>query len=99
MVSGSVSYQGKPLPAGEVMWCNTQDGIAILRGGPIREDGTFVLDAPAGPARIAIHVADVKKTKPSRYVEIPAKYTDAEKSGLKYEAKEGENKDVKFDLQ
>ena len=28
-----------------------------------------------------------------------SKYTDAEKSGLTYEAKDGDNKDVKFELQ
>jgi hypothetical protein len=97
-VSGTVTYQGKPLPGGEVMWCVAKDGTSIVRGGPIREDGTFTLDTPTGPATVAIHVADLKKVQPSRYVEIPSKYTYAEKSGLTYEAKEGDNKDVKFDL-
>jgi hypothetical protein len=99
IVSGTVMYQDKPLPGGEVMWCTDKDGIAVIRGGPIREDGSFSLDAPIGPAKVAIHNADVKKTQPSRYVEIPAKYTDVERSGLIYEAKAGENKDVKFNLQ
>jgi len=99
IISGTVTYQGKPLPGGEVMWCIDKDGVALLRGGPIREDGSFRLDAPIGQARVAIHNADVKKTQPSRYVEIPAKYTDVEKSGLTYEAKAGENSDVKIELQ
>jgi hypothetical protein len=98
IVSGAIMYQGKPLPGGEVMWCTMKDGIAIVRGGPIRQDGTFMLDTPTGPATIAIHVSDLKKSQPSQYVEIPSKYTLAEKSGLTYEAKDGENKDVTFDL-
>jgi hypothetical protein len=97
-VSGTVTYEGKPLPGGEVMWCTVKDGISIARGGPIREGGTFALDTPTGPATIAIQVADLKKAQPGRYVEIPAKYADAQKSGLTYEAKEGDNKHVTFDL-
>src|SRR5689334_9152733 len=73
-VSGIVMYQGKPLRGGEVMWCTLKDGIAIVRGGPIRENGTFTLDTPTGPASIAIHVNDLKKSQPNRYVEIPSKY-------------------------
>ena len=99
IVSGTVNYQGKALPGGEVMWSIDKDGVAVVRGGPIRADGSFRLDAPIGKAKVAIHNADVKKTQPSRYVEIPAKYTDVEKSGLTYEAKEGDNKDIKIDLQ
>src|SRR5262249_33873136 len=97
-VTGTVTYQGKPLLGGEVMWCTTKDGTAIVRGGPIRENGTFWLGTPTGPAMIAIHVNDLKKSQPSRYVEIPSKYMNPEKSGLTYEAKEAENKDVVFDL-
>src|SRR6266480_2007903 len=80
IVSGTVTYQGKPLSGGEVMWCVLKDGISIVRGGHIREDGTFALDTPTGPATVAIQVADLKKAQPSRYVEIPAKYADAQKS-------------------
>jgi hypothetical protein len=99
IVSGMVTYQGRPLPGGEVIWCTEKDGAAIMRGGPIREDGTFMLDAPIGPARVAIHNADVKKVQPSRYVEIPSKYTDIEKSGLTYDVKTEEHNDVRFNLQ
>jgi hypothetical protein len=99
IISGTVTYQGKALPGGEVMWCIDKDGVAVLRGGPIRENGSFSLDAPIGRAKVAIHNADVKKTQPSRYVEIPAKYTDVEKSGLTYDVNAGENSNVKIDLQ
>jgi hypothetical protein len=99
IVSGTVMYQGKPLPAGEVIWCSEKDGVSIMRGGPIREDGTFTLDAPIGRAHIAIHNADVKNVRPESYVQIPARYTDPEKSGLTHELTAGENKDVKFNLQ
>jgi hypothetical protein len=81
------------------MWCTNKEGASVARGGPIGENGTFTLDTPTGLAKIAIHVADLKKSQPSRYVEIPSKYTDVERSGLTYEAKDGDNKDVKFDLQ
>src|SRR5215510_2095172 len=68
IVSGIVTYKGKPLPGGEVMWCTSKEVTAIVRGGPIRENGTFTLDTPTGPATIAIHVSDLKKSQPSRYV-------------------------------
>jgi hypothetical protein len=99
IVSGIVTYQGKPLPGGEVMWCTTKDGVSVARGGHIRENGTFTLDTPTGPGQIAIHVADLKKGRSSRYVEIPSKYSNVEQSGLSYEAKDGDNKDIKIDLQ
>lgn len=99
IVSGTVTYQGKPLPGGEVMWCIERDGCAILRGGVVREDGTFTLDTPIGLAKVAIHTADLKKAQSSRYVDVPAKYTDPESSGLIYEAKAGENNDVRFELE
>jgi hypothetical protein len=98
-VAGTISYQGKPLPGGEVMWCTKQDGAMILRGGSIREDGTFKLDAPTGPAKVAIHTADLKKANSARYVELPAKYADPETSGLTYQVKPGENQGVDFDIQ
>src|SRR4051812_14293854 len=59
VVSGTVTYQGKPLPGGEVMWCTTKDGASVARGGHIRENGTFTLDTPTGPGKIAVHVADL----------------------------------------
>jgi hypothetical protein len=97
VVSGTVTYKGQPLSGGSVILL-TDEQPAVMRGGAIRENGTFMLDAPIGPAKIAIHTIDMKTVKPERYVEIPKKYADAEKSGLTYEVKSGENKDVKFDL-
>jgi|tagenome__1003787_1003787.scaffolds.fasta_scaffold20980105_4 hypothetical protein len=99
IVSGTVTYQGKPLPGGEVMWCTTKDGASVARGGHISENGTFTLDTPTGPGKIAVHVADLKKARSSRYVEIPSKYSNVEQSGLSYEAKDGDNQNVKIDLQ
>lgn len=99
IVSGTVTYQGKPLPGGEVVWCTEKDGCAIVRGGAVREDGSFALDAPIGPAKVAIHTADLKQAQSSRYVDVPAKYTDPELSGLTYDVKAGENKDVRLELE
>ena len=99
MVSGTVTYQGKLLPGGEVIWCIEKDGAAVMRGGAIREDGTFILDAPIGPAKVAIHTADMKKVQPARYVELPPKYADPFTSGLTYDVQAGENENIKLDLQ
>lgn len=99
IVSGTVTYKSQPLPGGQVIWCTDKDGATIMRGGPIRQNGTFVLDAPIGPARVAIDNREVKNIDASRYVEIPAKYVDVDKSGLKFEVNEGENKDMKIELQ
>ena len=98
MVSGTVSYRGQPLPGGEVIWCTEKDGAAIVRGGAIREDGSFELDAPIGPAKVAIHTEDVKAVQPARFVEIPAKYSDPDQSGLTYEVRAGENSNVQLEI-
>jgi hypothetical protein len=98
IVSGTVTFKGQPLPGGSVILLSQQGTTAIMRGGAIREDGSFMLDAPIGPAKVAIHNADIKERHPNRYVAIPAKYADADKSGLTYEVKSGENKDVNFEL-
>jgi hypothetical protein len=97
VVSGTVTFKGQPLPGGSVILC-TDEQPAVMRGGAIREDGTFKLDAPIGPAKIAIHTIDMKTVKPERYVEIPKKYATIEQSGLTYEVKPGENKGVNFEL-
>jgi hypothetical protein len=99
IVSGSVTFHGKPLTGGSVVWCTEKEGTPIMRGGAIREDGTFSLDAPIGPAKVAIHTVDMKKVNPARYIEIPTKYADPDQSGLTYEVKAGENKDVAFNLE
>jgi hypothetical protein len=99
VVSGTILHKGKPLPAGEVIWCVKKDGVSVMRGGPLREDGTYSIDAPIGSAQVAIHNADVKNVRPGSYIQIPKQYTDPEQSGLTYELKAGENKDVNFDLQ
>ena len=97
IVTGKVTYQGQPVPAGSIMWC-VEGQTDVLRGGNIQPDGTFQFDSPIGAAKVAVHTADVKKVNPDRYVELPAKYTDPEKSGLKYEVQAGENT-INIDLQ
>jgi hypothetical protein len=85
------------LPAGDILLSPTSDPN-VFASGKIY-DGSFVMQAPIGPAKVVIQTGDVKTGNPERYVEIPKKYGDPQQSGLTYEVKAGENKDAKFDLQ
>jgi hypothetical protein len=97
IVSGTVSYQGRALPAGDVLISPDADPT-VFASGKIK-DGRFALQAPIGPAKVGFQTADVKVGQPDLYVEIPLKYGDPHQSGLTCEVKSGENSDLKFDLQ
>src|SRR5262249_13713184 len=51
-VSGKVSYRGRPLPAGTVMFLAEDDGVA---SGPIQADGTFKIgNVPVGTNKVTV---------------------------------------------
>jgi hypothetical protein len=92
-VSGKVTYKGKPLPEGTIMFV-PQSGFAAA--GTINPDGTFRLISgkPGDGAVIGRHkVAVIPPYQPQtpNYPKFPLKYQDAETSGLVAEVKEGTN--------
>jgi hypothetical protein len=98
-ISGNVSYRGAPLPGGEVSL-----GLAsnpMIRGSAmIDENGKFsFLDAPVGLVKITVRTSDLKTEQSDRYVDIPQKYSNAEKSGLRAEVKAGENEPLILQLE
>jgi len=101
-VSGTVSYKpkNKNLVAGTVM-VMTQDGAAFY--GNINPDGTYRIEGvPTGPVKVTVSSPDPKANPnasapppdPSLlkdWFPIPAKYGDANASGLTFDVKKGDN--------
>jgi hypothetical protein len=97
-VSGTVRYNGKPLPFGTIQFLGA-DGIPC--SGPIQPDGTFSVQVPAGEAKVIISCLDESRMKrvaarsaassgraaPLRWTRgglslIPRRYADWNTSGL-----------------
>jgi hypothetical protein len=98
-LTGSVSYQGKPLPGGSVAGVSTQDPL-IGCSGIIGSDGTFgIQNAPFGPMKIAVNTEALKMVDSTRYVPIPAKYTDPETSGITADIKANEANTIEIKLE
>jgi len=108
-VSGKVTYKGKPVPKGTVAFQSTKpDGRNAT--GAILEDGSYTLQtenpgdgALPGDYNVTISARDdvildyqpLKPVPPKRLA--PAKYEQAETSGLKATVKSGSNT-INFDL-
>jgi hypothetical protein len=112
-VSGTVSYQGKPLVWGTVQF-EGSDGI--VRSGNIDTDGHYTISGVAtGEAKVAVSSINPKssdfqpmqregapppKPRPeiTGWFEIPKKYDTPFGSGLTYPIKSGDNKiDIKLE--
>jgi hypothetical protein len=98
-ITGKVTYKGVPLPAGTITF-HPLEGKA--GSAPIREDGTYSADkVPVGDAAVTVDTQPLKPAdkpkgdKPKgdapKFVKIPAKYADKEKSDLKVTIKKGKN--------
>jgi hypothetical protein len=91
LVTGKVTYQGKPVPGGIITFMVTT-GSGNTAGGMLRADGSFYMeDAPIGENQITIDTEAIKPELGSRYVQLPEKYLSPEKSGLTFDVKAGEN--------
>jgi hypothetical protein len=112
-VTGTVSYKGKPLVFGTVLF-EGSDGN--LRQGNIASDGSYSVGGVAiGEAKVAVSSINPKssdfvpmvresgKPRPPKpevkgWFPIPEKYDTPFKSGLTYTVKRGANKiDIKLD--
>ena len=105
-VVGKVTYRGKPLPNGTVMFVPGEGPAAT---GEISRDGSYRLStgsldgAVLGNHKVSITaLADIggalpEQRSPTPPSLLPAKYLSHETSGLTAEVKQGKN-EVNFDL-
>jgi hypothetical protein len=93
-VSGTVTYNGAPLPGGIVTFIAENGRVEPARIG---EDGSYkVTNVPVGPVRITV-TTPAPLQFPGRepqellgkYVAIPKRYGEAEDSGFTFEVKKG----------
>src|SRR5690606_36369527 len=97
VIQGKVTYQGKPVPGGFVLFYSAENPIYNTEG-TLNPDGTYAADAPIGKLNVAVDTAVAQVGMPDRFVKLPAHYADPAKSGLTCEVVAGENADVNFDL-
>jgi hypothetical protein len=102
-VSGKVTYQGKPLTSGLVIFVD-KDGFVSQPAG-IEIDGTYVAQGVyVGPTKVCVEthplsggdggaavMKDGKEVPRPRYVPLPAKYKDAKQTDLGLDVKPGAN--------
>jgi hypothetical protein len=102
-VSGKVSYQGKPLGFGRVIFFHTSGHAA---GAELSPDGVFKLTAYQGSNAVAVECLDVDRPGSGRVRSrmggekslIPERYANYSLSGLTLDVKPGENNNVEFAL-
>jgi hypothetical protein len=103
-VTGKVSYQGKPLPLGTMMFVSESSPPA---SATIEPDGSYHLEAAEGKYRVSVVAMPPQQGRPDPNVEggfdttgfppvkplVPSKFNDYNTSGVEVEVKgEGENK-------
>jgi hypothetical protein len=99
-VSGVVTYKGKPVTHGKVVFFH--ETAPVAGGGTIELDGRYELTAPVGNCRIAIQSRQVppkdlpkEKMNPGYFLglksEIPNRYEDHMRNGLTFTVKDGQN--------
>ena len=95
VVSGVVTFDGQPLPAGVLNFQSTERpvGTTVM----IQAGGTYRTDrAPLGENVVTIETASLQFG--GAFVRIPDKYADTRKSGLVVQVEPGANDDVNFAL-
>lgn len=98
VVSGVVTFDGKPLPAGKMTFNSTTSPLATSIS--IKKEGRYQTDrVPIGNNLVSIETESLQFGSPHLYVKIPAKYADPGLSGLTVDVKPGANENVNFELQ
>lgn len=88
-VDGIVTFDGKPLPAGLILFTNADDTLAA--SAYLRGDGTYsARNVPAGPVKVAIRTDEFKGAMTEKQAAdlrargLPAPTFDAKVKGFKY---------------
>jgi hypothetical protein len=96
-ISGSVTFNGQPLPAGTIGFQSTESSVTTAAS--IR-DGVYTTDrAPLGKGTVTVDTASIQFGNPAKYVPIPAKYGDSTTSGLTVDVHAGDNENIDFVLE
>jgi hypothetical protein len=96
-VSGQITLNGKPLPAGNLTFKLKGSPLATQVG--IKAEGRYVTDrVPIGTNMVSVETESLQYGSPSLYTAIPVKYTEYATSGLEVDIKPGVNENVNFDL-
>ncbi len=99
-ISGTVTYQGKPLRGGSITFISeTQPEMRVTC--MIQPNGSFsAADAPLGNVLVAVETHSVMLGgDPTHYVAIPNHYAHAGRSGVTYHIDSGQNRKVTFQLE
>lgn len=99
-VTGTVTYQGKPLSSGNIAFFHPSGQAA---GAKLEADGTFKLSAFQGSNKIAIECNEPASDTGRRMGKrpkslIPERYVNYTTSGLTLEVKPGEKNTAEFTL-
>jgi hypothetical protein len=98
LVSGTVTYEGQPLPAGDVLF-SPEDASVVPAYGTLDEAGHYHLTRAknkpgAAPAkyRVTVQIDARENSVVARKYSIPAMYSDPSKTPLQVEVQQGENR-------
>lgn len=96
-VSGVVTLDGKPLPAGTLTFKSKNSPKATQIS--IKADGKYSTDrVPLGVNLVGVETESLRSGSPRLYTPIPAKYTEYMTSGFEVDVKAGVNENVNFDM-
>lgn len=96
-VSGTVTYKGKTLPTGTIVFIPEKEG-SLMAFAEIRQDGTYIAGTeefgpgvPLGKHRVMISAFIDHGPEKSAEAILPEKYGSDRKSGLTADVEAGEN--------
>jgi hypothetical protein len=96
-LSGTVKFNGQPLPAGTVGLESTVGPAATAIS--IGDGGFFSTDrAPIGKNLVTVDTRSIQVGNPAAYVPIPDKYSNPRTSELAVDVKPGANENVVIEL-
>lgn len=99
-VSGAVTFRGKPVSEGKVIFYRSQVGSITAK---IDKAGAFVFDeaqgVPAGDYRVGLAPPEVYEIPPRPHPTFPDKYRFADTSGLTATVKSAGDNLFTFDMQ
>ena len=87
-ISGTVTFQGKPVTGGTLTFEMTTENGAVPYAGQIEPDGRYeITNAVPGKARISVETA-TQEGLPN-FFPLPGRFANPTTSGLEYQVKEG----------